>query len=547
MKKTLLCFAAISLAASGFAQNVITEAPDGIAKLYNKNCIGTYTTLGTTEYYKDNNVATSIVWTEGEEAYLYNILNLAEYNTYVKGLVNGNVITVQLPQTVYYDSSEGTDVLLMGVKAEDYIDDWGREGVRYIADPSIRYVTYTIAEDGTLNLVCPGEPFDGEYLPDYGIGYVYSNSLKWTGYCDFVQELTPMDGNIVEMPEGVETAEYSLIYDDYGNKATVAIEGDKMFIKGLNPNVPDGVFYARIEDGYAYVPQNQIIGIFSNCFIYTKCVYPNPDYDYEDEYSPEVIFAPEDAEYCFKVENDGKILRSAENNGMLFALNGSLDRVYTLCIYEDFTLQFQDSYAGIPENPRDLYWYDEFADRGFSSFFFSISNISDGNLLENDDMYYIIYVNGKAEIFQESENTTGHLSMKYRGLNKPTIRIPYMFTNWGDINVFTDTSRRLVCLYRNDVETIGVQAIYEYEGSTTFSDIVTLNLLTNRVSTAPGNNPPENPSDSEGSINKLDSDHNGLYKVYNLQGIKLMEAKDKSALNSLPAGLYIVNGKKVYL
>lgn len=37
----------------------------------------------------------------------------------------------------------------------------------------------------------------------------------------------------------------------------------------------------------------------------------------------------------------------------------------------------------------------------------------------------------------------------------------------------------------------------------------------------------------------------GVYKVYNLQGVKVLETKDASAINYLPKGLYIVNGKKI--
>lgn len=37
----------------------------------------------------------------------------------------------------------------------------------------------------------------------------------------------------------------------------------------------------------------------------------------------------------------------------------------------------------------------------------------------------------------------------------------------------------------------------------------------------------------------------GIYVVYNINGIKVMETTEKSALNSLPRGIYIINGKKI--
>lgn len=40
---------------------------------------------------------------------------------------------------------------------------------------------------------------------------------------------------------------------------------------------------------------------------------------------------------------------------------------------------------------------------------------------------------------------------------------------------------------------------------------------------------------------------NGIYKVYNLQGVKMLETKDFSEVQSLAKGIYIVNGKKFML
>ena len=40
---------------------------------------------------------------------------------------------------------------------------------------------------------------------------------------------------------------------------------------------------------------------------------------------------------------------------------------------------------------------------------------------------------------------------------------------------------------------------------------------------------------------------NGIFRVFNLQGVKLLETKDPSAINALPGGLYIINGEKIIL
>ena len=38
-----------------------------------------------------------------------------------------------------------------------------------------------------------------------------------------------------------------------------------------------------------------------------------------------------------------------------------------------------------------------------------------------------------------------------------------------------------------------------------------------------------------------------IYRVYNLQGIKVLETEDPAQLNTLSTGLYIINGKKVLI
>lgn len=43
----------------------------------------------------------------------------------------------------------------------------------------------------------------------------------------------------------------------------------------------------------------------------------------------------------------------------------------------------------------------------------------------------------------------------------------------------------------------------------------------------------------------LDQPQEGIYTVYNLNGVKVMETKDANSLNELEKGIYIINGKKI--
>ena len=51
----------------------------------------------------------------------------------------------------------------------------------------------------------------------------------------------------------------------------------------------------------------------------------------------------------------------------------------------------------------------------------------------------------------------------------------------------------------------------------------------------------------EDAVEKIETSLEGIYTVYNLQGVKLLETKDLNSLKELRKGIYIVNGKKVAL
>lgn len=56
--------------------------------------------------------------------------------------------------------------------------------------------------------------------------------------------------------------------------------------------------------------------------------------------------------------------------------------------------------------------------------------------------------------------------------------------------------------------------------------------------------------DGEGGIEEImigDKNFDGYYQVFNLQGINILNTMELDRINSLPAGLYIVNGKKILI
>lgn len=46
-------------------------------------------------------------------------------------------------------------------------------------------------------------------------------------------------------------------------------------------------------------------------------------------------------------------------------------------------------------------------------------------------------------------------------------------------------------------------------------------------------------------VSEILTDEAGIYTVYTITGIKVLETVDKAEINTLPAGIYVVNGQKV--
>lgn len=526
----------VSVSTKALAANDIITSPTGTEKLYTKKSCGTYRFIDDAFFYEDT-FNTKLVWGDNNSVYFYNILSLTETDTFVKGTMNDNKIIIDLPQTAYYDEEAGAYVELAIVQYNEYFDELNRVAGEYIYCPDITQITFNVADNGELTMVIPGEQFDGVNLPDYGLGCVYSDTKEWTGYVDFEQVLTPTEGAINVIPTGTVMKQYSFIYDGHGINVEVGFNNDNMYIRGLNPNFPSGVIVASVEGNTATIKQNQIMGIYNDVLMYLKLVKANPDYNYEsDDANLEYFFAPDNAVYTLQISDDRSTIHSV-NNEYDLCLNGSPTRLYYLAVYVEINLNLQSSYAGIPKNPSDPYWYDEFNIGGTGTFFFYVYDVStDGSMLDPDCLYYRIYVDDKIMTFVQEENPGGRYRYYYPQIFEPTTKIPYLFTNWQDIFMYTDTPRRMVELYNPDLTSVGVQAVYEYEGETTVSDILRYDI-------------------SQGTYTFI-KDETGVGKVtippttksiYNLMGIKIDESASPTKINSLPKGIYIINGEKVYV
>lgn len=482
---------------------VIWGIKDGDEQMYSKAAAGIYPdpVIGYILPFNDKYLAAELIWGDEDDVYFRDPITYSGVGSYIKGNVEGNTITVDLPQTILWvdddpDYPEGYGVNLGVVKYTTFTYQ-GEERWNYILDKSIDHITYTIGENGVITLNLPGEPYNGQDLPEYALGLVYSDDDSWTQYCEYYQEYTHFDQQPINIPEDLETEPYAAIIDDYGFPLEICIQDETVYIRGLCSTSPDICFTATIVDKdadgktLAYVPANQLLGTyFGMYFVVTKFIKlelikgEDPD-GYEDYY--EFTFAPDNYRYYIEIDNETKIIRPQSDEYYL-CFNYSFDNPDTIIEgYNDFKLIPQSSYAGTPCNASDLAYDESWINPyGYVSFDFILPELSTiGTLLDSDLLYYRIFVNGKEQIFKEEEgiDLIFEPTIMYMDVPTPTSLLPYNFNNGWDIYKF-DTTVFSIGLYLEGINTLGVQAVYLFEDSITESDIMTLDVETGEISSS---------------------------------------------------------------
>ncbi len=181
-----------------------------------------------------------------------------------------------------------------------------------------------------------------------------------------------------------------------------------------------------------------------------------------------------------------------------------------LISFSNLELHYQASAAGTPANPDNLNYSDRyFSYYGYYSFRFDIPVITENEVvLDTNCLYYRIFVDGDLIELTNEDYALG----QYTSL----IDVPFSFDNGGDIYAWGRNNRE-VGIYTDGVTTVGVQSVYKYDGLTTVSDVVTLNVRTGEISTTVG---VDSVSDERNNVIKTEYfDINGMPITHPVKGI----------------------------
>ncbi|MCH5224767.1 MAG: hypothetical protein J1D77_02165 [Muribaculaceae bacterium] len=470
---------------------VITEAP-GTMRYYSKDVVGYGQALPIIGY----GVACSINW-DGDDAYFLNIITAAPMDSYVKATKTSPTrINLPMHQMVKKFEDEEYDIALGLLRTIVWLD--GSD--QYIwFDYSDDYdsVDYSIAANGSIELINPDAttpPTDGEDpkaygMPDYVIGYYYTDDFSWAFFCDVYQIFDEFNFERVIMPEGLPSTTYTYINRDReGVIVTVAEDSanETLYFKGLSAYAPEAVFKGEIvENGKKLsVAPNQFVGFEGGLYYIitsTVTLEDNGQYVPDDQESAMFILTRDDS---------GKIISiSADPDSPYFlAFNDDPFYFWDFDTFENLDLTLQEEFPGVPATPQGAYYEDYSATMGANFIFFRLSAFSkDGAIIDVNNLYYSIFLNGDPLEFEQTDgqNLLDEDIVMYNGIKNPTYFIPYTFAN--DVDLYEDNGGTfIVALYAEGIDEVGVQGVYFYDDVISRGDMVTIDVATGEETVTPG-------------------------------------------------------------
>lgn len=382
--------------------------------------------------------------TDGETLYFSN--PIAEYPVFnwAKATIEGDKLVYRGAQaiTVTWDDNDD-EVTLYLIPLLLQIDDATQQGT-YIADPDMTYELVK-GEDGAYHCTDATKMLGVCYM----LGESDNIEWAWTGYGDRDITISEITSKPVEVPE---TAEKSLWVwnSNYTSRAVaVALDGNDIYVAGLDPAIKDAWVKGSIADGKAVFPSGQYLGVneeLCNLSYFFGATVKEETHEYGDAYFTGEL--TDQLVFNYDAEN-GQLLTEGENG---YAINGSPTHTYILKAFADVLITDQHrNPETIPAAPYDLVW--QSSELG-NSLWFQLPNTDiDGNLLNEANLYYEFLLNGELYTFSPDD---------YYDLTEATTRIPYNLDGY-DFYVYEED--HTVYFYFDDFETLGVRSAYLNENN----------------------------------------------------------------------------------
>lgn len=397
-----------------------------------------------------------IIYNE-DKAYIYNPVTQVETGNYIEAEIDGDVMTITLPQMILQETFEGETYSY-------YVN-------KFYLDPDYDGVWYWPSETNEPQTVTFNK-VDGNWVMEecedesWLLGLTDAQG-RWSGFGDIELFYEQFNYEPVVVPASAKVENWALIQNGNGRMIDVAIDGENVYIADLAyPNIEKGWIKGTIlENGTVEFKSEQYLGeyvegmayIFFNGGAIEEVYYPEWDFWGTGTVFKEAVYMNYDPEK--------KSLTSIEDN-LFYICNGNnweSPAYYTY--YENFEVTYQpEEISYVPANPTFLAAYPFIPENGYAG---SVSILipclnEDGYLLNADNMYFNIYVDG--DLF---EFTT----VDYPSLTEDMVDVPWWFFDYGVVAGYG--AQFSVYFYITDIESYGVQSFYKDGDKVYASELIT--------------------------------------------------------------------------
>ena len=440
--------------------SMITEQPEGELVEYVRS--GDAIIYSGGSYYLDEQSGTAyIVYApDGETVYLKNpISGLSSLNTWVKGTISGNKITVPLGQFISWNTSYSYGLILS----------WGsvNSSANYTANDAVTEITYTI-DGNTISLDnCVGGPVADGFSGCTGLAAIWNDDLSWQGFIDwntvytFLEEAVPAvpaDPEILEWSDSGKEDGYSNLYF---NINTLDVNGVLMHENNMTYSIyvdDDELF---TFDAATYAADNTTI--FADGVDLTEIPYNVSDYDFF-------------AHRCY-------FYRTNKGDNPMFQYRIGIQVHNTVngvknssnIIYLEVTPP-EPITPAVPADPVVTDWRDYGDESGYSRLAFTLPTVDvNGKDLDPENLSYSVYLDND-QLFTFEADTYDH-DLQYTG---DLTEIPYWIYSDG-YDFYTGS----IYFYRTNAEgydrfftwRIGLQVHNTVDGEKHSSNIVYLEVF----------------------------------------------------------------------
>lgn len=446
------------------AQNQpLTTLPEGgTTTMYHRSGGAYYAILGnkyaTIEY---NYLPSEIVEYDNGDVYIKDFFSQYDYtyyggHPYIKGHRDGQNITFEFPQLMAV-RNYGKDTSYFYVSMVEYSSS-AKTFIPVSADKN-RY-TISINDDGTItaDIQENGMIFPGKI--DHDNEWVYEGEVFSTW--------TPMTHTIADIPQDMDITRMSML-DPYGMGRFIEMgaDHDNIYLRGIFDMAPEAWIKGKRDGKHVTFDSGQYLGFSPSGTFFAFFTAAQYETVYDDEEKEDVRILKFKDSITFDYDESTQKLTAPE--GWLLVYNKNPDHINYMEYVESPVIEATpDNISKTPTAPWDLGHHTPSGPDDLEYIYFCISALNhDGQLLDADNLYYRVFINGNPYTFTPGAYT-------YPGIERPTEFIPFNFDNGGSFTSYD--ALRIIYMYDTDIETMEIQ-LYYIEGEPSESNIIASSSL----------------------------------------------------------------------